>query len=167
MRIFITMFVVAIAVMALSRQAGANPADDKTQIEALVQTIVNGFIERDNAKVMTAYAPGDELVVFDLSPPLKHVGWQTVKDLNDKWFNAFKGKIEGNYSDLQLTVVGDVAYGSNIQHWKFTRTDGTSFEFNQRVMDVYRKINGRWYVVMEHASVPVDFDAGKPVLDAK
>jgi ketosteroid isomerase-like protein len=32
-----------------------------------------------------------------------------------------------------------------------------------RVTDVYRKIGGRWLVVQEHVSVPIDLDhGGKP-----
>ena len=28
--------------------------------------------------------------------------------------------------------------------------------------DVYKKVKGDWLIVQEHASVPVDFDTGKP-----
>jgi ketosteroid isomerase-like protein len=64
-------------------------------------------------------------------------------------------------------VVGDVAYGSNVQDWKFTRPDGTVFAFTTRLTDVYRKFDGRWRIVQEHGSVPVDLATLKPVLDAK
>ncbi len=38
-------------------------------------------------------------------------------------------------------------------------------EFVVRVSDVYRKIDGKWLIVQEHVSVPIDFTTGKPVPD--
>jgi hypothetical protein len=35
------------------------------------------------------------------------------------------------------------------------------------VSDVYRKLHGRWLIVQEHVSVPVDLDAGIPDLMSK
>jgi len=36
-----------------------------------------------------------------------------------------------------------------------------------RVTDVYRKTGGRWKIVQEHVSVPVDFATGKPDMLSK
>jgi len=35
------------------------------------------------------------------------------------------------------------------------------------VSDVYRKIHGKWLIVQEHVSVPVDLNTGKPDLLSK
>jgi ketosteroid isomerase-like protein len=34
-----------------------------------------------------------------------------------------------------------------------------------RVTDVYRKTDGKWLIVQEHVSVPIDFSSGKPMPD--
>jgi ketosteroid isomerase-like protein len=39
--------------------------------------------------------------------------------------------------------------------------DGTHSDAKVRVTDVYRKIDGKWLVVHEHVSVPIDA-SGKP-----
>ena len=44
-------------------------------------------------------------------------------------------------------------------------TDGTPIDMTVRVTDVYRKIDGKWLIVQEHVSVPIDFSTGKPVPD--
>jgi len=36
-----------------------------------------------------------------------------------------------------------------------------------RVTDVYKKIDGKWLVVHEHVSVPVDPTTNKPDMDSK
>jgi ketosteroid isomerase-like protein len=158
----------ALAVIpASASSADRKPLDDRGQIEALVDAIVTGFSGRDLDKIMSAYAPGNELVVFDASPPLEYVGWDAVKRLNEKWLAEFTGKIEGSYSEFHVTISHDLAYGHNIQTWNFTRPDGSMFSFIERVTDGYRKINGHWLVVHEHASLPVDLGTGKAVVDAK
>jgi ketosteroid isomerase-like protein len=70
-------------------------------------------------------------------------------------------------SELSITVVGTVAYGHNIQTAHFTAKDGTHTTAVVRVTDVYRKINGRWLIVQEHVSFPVDIASGKADLLSK
>jgi hypothetical protein len=36
-----------------------------------------------------------------------------------------------------------------------------------RTTDVYRKMNGKWFIVEEHNSVPVDLETMKPDLLSK
>jgi ketosteroid isomerase-like protein len=59
-------------------------------------------------------------------------------------------------------AVGDVAYGHSIQRIVATGTKGDPVDLTTRVTDVYRKLNGRWMIVQEHISIPVDLDTGKP-----
>lgn len=140
---------------------------DKAEIAAVTQAIVTGFSTRDMDMIMSSYSPHDDVEIFDIAPPIKYVGATTLRALNQHWLDSFTGTIEGSYRDLKVTVVGDVAYGSNVQDWKFTRPDGSVFAFTTRLTDVYRKIGGRWRVVLEHGSVPVDLETLQPVLDAK
>jgi len=34
-------------------------------------------------------------------------------------------------------------------------------ELNIRVTEIYQRINGKWQIIHEHASVPVDIKTGK------
>jgi ketosteroid isomerase-like protein len=59
-------------------------------------------------------------------------------------------------------VHGDVAFTRSIQHISATGSSGKSMDFVCRVTDVLEKRDGRWVIVQEHSSVPVDvFGAGK------
>jgi ketosteroid isomerase-like protein len=60
---------------------------------------------------------------------------------------------------------GKIGYGHSIQQVSGTGTDGTPMNMVARVTDVYRKIDGKWLIVQEHVSVPIDFSAGKPMPD--
>jgi ketosteroid isomerase-like protein len=45
-----------------------------------------------------------------------------------------------------------------------TDKQGKKLDLSVRVTDVYKKARGRWLIINEHVSVPVDLDAGMPDL---
>ncbi len=138
---------------------------ERAAVEQVTANIIKGFETRDLELLMSSYADSEDLVVIDLSPPLKYLGVKALRDLNTHWLASFTGSIEGSYEDFRVTVVGDVAYGTNIQKWRFTRPDGSIFAFTTRLSDVYRKYDGKWRIIEEHGSIPVDLATLKPVLD--
>ena len=104
---------------------------------------------------MQAYAPGNHLFVFDVTPPRQHVGWQDYKKDWQELFAVFPGPITYSISDFSITVLDSVAYSHRIEQGQFTRKDGSKMDLVVRVTDVYRKLRGQWLIVQEHVSVPV------------
>ena len=151
--------------MRAEQPAQAQGTDiERSAIEQVTANIVKGFETRDLELIMSSYADSPDLVVIDLSPPLKYVGVKALRDLNQHWFDTFTGSVEGSYEDFRVTIVGDVAYGTNVQKWRFTRPDGSVFAFTTRLSDVYRKYDGKWRIIEEHGSIPVDLTTLQPVL---
>jgi ketosteroid isomerase-like protein len=135
--------------------------DDKASIEALEKKYNDGFNARDVNAIMSCYAPGKRLFVFDAVPPREYPSWDAYKKDWEGLFAAYPGALSNKISEQSITVVGSVAYGHNIQTGYFTRKDGSRVDVVVRVSDVYRKINGEWLIVQEHVSFPVDIDTGK------
>jgi ketosteroid isomerase-like protein len=136
-------------------------ARDKAAIEALEARFAAAFNAKDVDAIMRVYEPGPGLFVFDVTPPRQHVGWADYRADWEDTLKATPGPIQFSISDLSVTVVGPVAYGHSIQRVRFTRANGSKARLVVRVSDVYRKIRGRWLIVQEHVSVPVDIDNGK------
>jgi ketosteroid isomerase-like protein len=134
---------------------------DHAQIEALEKGIAAGFNAKSADKIMSYYA-SEGLFVFDVSPPREHVGWADYRKDWQDLFAAFPGPVTAQFSEQSITVVGSVAYGHSIQDAHFTAKDGTTMELVVRVTDVYRKLGGKWKIVQEHVSVPVDLATLKP-----
>ena len=153
---------------AASPAPAAKPAgpSDKAQIEALEKGFTAGFDAKSVDKVMSYYAR-EGLFVFDVSPPREHVGWADYKKDFEGLFAAYPGPATMQLSELSITVVGSVAYGHSVQDAHFTAADGTVTEAMVRVTDVYRKLGGKWKIVQEHVSVPVDLATLKPDLLSK
>ena len=143
------------------------PRADRNQILALENQFTAAFRAKDVDAIMKVYAPGKDLFVFDVTPPRQHVGWDDYKKDWQDFFALFKGPVTFDISDLVVATDGTLGYGHSIQSVKGTSTDGKPIDFTVRVTDDYREIKGKWYVVQEHVSVPVDLATGKADLQSK
>jgi len=158
---------------AILASAGAVAADspaagsDKAGIQALESTYSDAVNSKDVDKVMSVYAPGKQLFVFDVIPPREYTSWEAFKKDWEGLFAAFPGPFKMTLSEQTIHVSGSLAYGHNIQTGEFTGKDGKKTVIISRTTDIYRKMNGKWLIVEEHNSVPVDLDTMKPDLQSK
>jgi len=160
-----TLTALCLATLAATNAVAADrPAAnaDKAAIQALEDTYNEGFNSKDVDKVMSVYVPGKQLFVFDVVPPREYRGWEAYKKDFEGLFSAYPGPIKNTLSEQTIHVVGSLAYGHNIQTGEFTGKDGKKVNFVVRTTDIYRKMNGKWLIVEEHNSVPVDLDTMKP-----
>lgn len=156
---------VALAIGAgLRIAAAADQSADEQAIRALQTRLAAAVSAGDLDGVMKDYAPGDELFVFDSDLPRQHKGWSAFKDDWGNFVHAAKDtKLE--VRDLGITVVGAAAFSHHLMHLTWTSTkDGSHHEQLMSMTDAYRKIGGKWLIVMEHFSLPVV--NGKAVLVA-
>ena len=141
--------------------------NDRAEIEALEKRYIDAFNAKDINAIMACYAPGKGLFVFDAVPPREYPSWDAYKRDWESLFAAYPGPISNAISGQSISVAGAVAYGHNIQTGYFTRKDGSRVNVAVRVTDVYRKVRGKWLIVHEHVSFPVDIDTGKADLLSK
>jgi ketosteroid isomerase-like protein len=164
----VTALGVALLVSATVVAADTSAASaDKAAIQALEDTYNNGFNSRDVDKVMSVYVTGKQLFVFDVVPPREYKGWDAYKKDFEELFSEFTGPMKNTISEQTIHVVGSLAYGHNVQSGEFTGKDGKTVKVVARTTDIYRKINGKWLIVEEHNSIPVDLDTMKPDLMSK
>jgi uncharacterized protein (TIGR02246 family) len=159
-----------VAILASANAMAADRAAanaDKAAIQALEDTYNEGFNSKDVDKVMSVYAPGKQLFVFDVVPPREYTSWEAYKKDFEGLFSAFPGPMKNTISERTIHVVGSLAYGHNIQTGEFAGKDGTKMNIVVRTTDIYRKMNGKWLIVEEHNSVPVALDTMKPDLLSK
>lgn len=142
-------------------------ADDDAAIRKLVAGISDAFRAKDVDKLMTFYQHGDDLVVFDVVPPRQYTGWDAYRKDFQRMFDAFDGPITFDVGELAITTDGTMAYSHSIDHVRGTLKNGATADHTVRVTDVYRKIGGRWLIVHEHISVPVDLATGTADLQSR
>jgi ketosteroid isomerase-like protein len=159
--------IVATTLTATFALANVARADDKADIQALEQRVGAGIRAKDADAVMANYVPGDSLVVFDLIPPRQYNGSDAYKK---DWAGVFGGCADSpkfEISDLDITADGKLAFSHSIQHFACTDAKGNKLEMTMRATDAYRKVKGKWLIVHEHLSAPIDLATGKADLTSK
>jgi uncharacterized protein (TIGR02246 family) len=152
-------FVCVIAlVTACSRRA------DET---ATIRKVIDGFVKAIRAKdidgVMSVFAP--EVVSFDISPPLQHGGGEAFVKRWQELFDSYQTPIDYELQDLSITAGDDVAFSHSLNRVSGTMKNGQKSDRWLRWTACFRKTNGKWLIVHEQVSVPVDMRSGKAVLD--
>ena len=154
------------AIYALAFRAEAK-TDDKGQIAALENHLISSINAKDLDGVMSVYVPDDSLFVFDVIPPREYVGASAYRQDWKGVLESFNGPINAKISDVQITSGNNLAFGHSVQHFSGTDHSGKNIDWTLRVTDCYRKINGKWLIVHEHYSVPVDLQTAKADLTSK
>lgn len=161
------MLAVALSLLALlGTPARGSESDDLSKLRTLEGTVASGFSNKNLDELMSVYAPGDSLFVFDVvGPPGTYRSWEGYRNALEHLFASFQGPLHFSISDLDIKASGDVAYGRSLQHVAGVRAkDGTPLDYTVHVTDVYRKIGGKWLIVQEHVSLPLERTTFKPML---
>ena len=143
--------------------------EHKKNDEAEIQRVLEGGVEAIRDKniegVMSLYA--QEVVSFDIVPPLRYVGAGAFRKPWEKVFSSFQGPIGYEIHDLNITVGDDVAFTHSLNRISGTMNTGQKTALWLRWTACLRKINGKWLIVHHQNSVPVDLETGRAVLSLK
>lgn len=137
----------------------------ETEIRNLLTRWEQAFRAKDVDGVMSAYAPGEVLVAFDIVPPLAKRGSDAYRRNYEEFFEMFSGPLEVELRDLRIIASEDVAFLHCFDRMSGTLVDGQRFDLWLRVTSGLQKINGEWRIVHDHVSVPTYFETGMAALD--
>ena len=143
--------------MSTQREAG------EAAIRQQIDKIVEGIQAKDLEGLEKIYA--EDVVSFDVEPPLQHVG---VAAKMKNWAKAFTFFQDVTYEvrDLTVTVGDDVAFGHCFGRLSGTLMNGTATSgMWVRGTFCFQKIDGSWLIMHDQASVPFDILSGKGVTD--
>jgi uncharacterized protein (TIGR02246 family) len=164
--------VAAIVLCVLGGMAGVVPAKaqagsaaDKAAIHGLYKQFNDAFNKKDVNAIMAVFAP--DVFVFDVVPPRQYVGWDAYKKDWVDVFASMPGPVTNQVVDLDVTIDGSVAYTHYINDGTMTDKDGKQMHVVARSTDVLRKKNGKWLIVQEHNSFPVDMSNGQADMQSK
>lgn len=128
-------------------------ADDEAALRALIEEWAAAIRAKDIDAVMRHYA--SDVVVFDVMPPLFVKGADAYRRNWQGWFDALDGQADFQFIELHLEAAGDIAYCFSVNRLRARYRDGGKHDAQTRATVCFRKIDGRWLVVHEHASVPM------------
>ena len=142
-----------------------NKKNDEAAIQRLLDDGIRSLRDKNIEGVMSLYA--QEVVSFDIVPPLRYIGADAFRKVWEEIFFVFQGPINYEIADLSITVGDDVAFTHSLNRMSGTLTNGQKLDHWLRWTACFRKVNGKWLLVHHQASVPVDLETGKALLDLK
>ncbi len=153
----------------LSLQSSMTIEENRTKNEAAIRELIDGFVKAIRAKdingVMSVFAP--DVISFDLGPPLQHRGGNMFTKRWQELFESYQTPIDYEVRDLSISASDDVAFSHSLNRISGTMKNGRQTDRWLRWTAGYRKTNGKWLIVHEQVSVPVDVGNGKAMLDLK
>jgi ketosteroid isomerase-like protein len=149
---------VGLAAAFIPTLAAAGPADD-AKIRAARAELVAAMKGKNLDAIMSHYAP--DVVVYDAGPPREYVGAAAFRENWRGFLVGLPGPWSVEASEGAVATGGSLGYARTIVHFVCTDAKGAKVEFTDRLTDVYRRIGGKWLIVHEHTSFPVDFETAK------
>jgi ketosteroid isomerase-like protein len=145
------------------------PDDDTTTrsdlpaISAVIDAVTKAVRGNDVEAFLAHCAP--EIVIFDMSPPLQYRGAAALRKNWALALGSFEGPIEYEIEHLDIHVSGDIAFSRSLARFGGTTKDGRRLMSHLRLTFGFRKNAGRWVIIHEHMSVPIDRESGQGLLD--
>ncbi|HKA19224.1 MAG TPA: SgcJ/EcaC family oxidoreductase [Blastocatellia bacterium] len=140
--------------------------DEEGMIRRLTEEWVDALRARDLDRMMKNYSP--DVTVFDISPPLQYVGAEAYRRKWEQMFKSIEGPIGYEVREMTVTAGDEVAFCHCLNRISGKMKGGKGNDGAWiRVTVCFRKVDGRWMVTHEHASVPFDGKSGKASLDLK
>ena len=119
--------------------------------EVAMDALRNG----DATPYIDSWARDADVTLYGAWGPVDQ-GWETISDTL-RWVAR---RFSGGTDEVELTLVGssgDLAYSVGFERDQVSIDHAPSQEMILRVTQVYRRIDGRWWVVHRHADVlPAD-----------
>src|SRR5438105_11098713 len=140
---------------------------NEAEIRDVYDRWAKAFRAHDLDGIMAVYAPGDAVVSYDIVAPLQYVGKDAYRKDYQEFLAQYDGPIEVEYRDLRIVAGKDVAFLNALERLSGTLKNGQKSDLWVRATSGLRKINGKWLIVHDHISVPIDFATGKAVMDLK
>ena len=142
-----------------------NKAKNEAAIRELIERFARAFRVKDVDGCMSVFAR--EIVSYDILPPLQAVGAETFVTHWQEFFESYQGPIHVEFPDVSIAAGDDVAFSYCLHRIAGTLKSGHKTDFWLRWTAGWRKSNGKWLIVHEQVSVPVDLGSGKAMMDLK
>jgi ketosteroid isomerase-like protein len=132
--------------------------DPKAQVEAIERRLMwlySNDLPKHVDEIFEYFDDSPEMLQFDLMSPREFKGPAFRKHFNDL-VSEFSSNIKVDIIDMQTHADNRLAFVSSLQRNYGVDPKGKPFDFTFRVTDCFHKVNGKWKIVHEHVSFPID-----------
>jgi ketosteroid isomerase-like protein len=125
--------------------------NDEARIREIAEAWRQAVLAKDTSALVAHYAA--DAVVFDVVPPASMQGVEHYCENWQRWFDSINGPFTFEFREMHVAASGDIAFLHSLN-----RVAAGGRDDIVRATVCFRKIDGDWRVVHEHASVPLMMD---------
>jgi len=107
----------------------------------------------------------EDVVTFDVLPPLLRRGPGPIVEKTQQWFDGYASDIGYQVEELEVRADQNLGFCSFVYNVKGTLTTGDAVDMWVRATLCCLKVDGDWRIVHDHESVPFDPQTGMAVID--
>ncbi|MBD8561853.1 nuclear transport factor 2 family protein [Pseudomonas fluorescens] len=139
----------------------AQQPSDRAEIERIERQLAT---TADPARLAAFYAPGAIPVLYEgIAPGIYRGNAAIVKAYAAQMVGL--QSLEAQIIESTIDVSGDLATAFAVLRVTASTADGQHRSATFRETDIFKRINGRWLIVHQHTSYPVDPLTGKALFD--
>ena len=132
--------------------------------EELIQIYKTAVLKKD----LEAYASifDDKVYVFDTWQIWSYDGLPSWREMAKSWFSSLGTDHDSvTFDDIKIQSSGELALITAIMKFTAVSEEGEELRFLQnRLTWVAKKKDGRWKIIHQHTSSPVDFETMQVIL---
>jgi uncharacterized protein YndB with AHSA1/START domain/ketosteroid isomerase-like protein len=127
---------------------------DEADLRDLFEAWFDASERKDLDASMDPVAP--DVVSYEHEAPQEYRGVEAVREVCAAGFDYQTGDFRWDIPDLQIRVAGDLAVTWGLNRMRDVQPDGSTRERWSRGTRVFERRDGRWRMVHQHVSFPVD-----------
>ena len=135
-------------------------------IETVLRTATAAVARGDIDGLIAMFHDVPETFVYDFTPP-RRIDLTTLRENFTAMTAAAQGPVTCEVVEVATdALTDDIAWTAAILHVFASMKDGSELDITYRATDLWRKIDDRWAVIHEHASMPVNPFTGQADLQS-
>lgn len=131
---------------------------DQSEVEAIqarIQQKRDSYLARDADGALDTWLKDPRVCVFDLGTTPQYFGWDALYTTTHEMVDGSVGPFDIDFGTPTVIVSGDLGCSWQILRVRTDQKSGTRTDIMVRQTDIWNKVDGRWYIVHEHNSLPM------------
>jgi uncharacterized protein (TIGR02246 family) len=126
--------------------------EDDAQILLVFEQWAKAVRSEDRAAIRANHDV--DMIMFDVPPPFQSLGLDAYMATWETFYEYAERPVAFDFSGIQVTCGGDVAFVTAIGHCVTTDGKGQREPLDFRLTMGLRKLSGEWRITHEHHSLP-------------
>jgi len=143
--------------------------DRQLAAEQELRALFDAWFNASQAKdIEGSMAPiATNVLAYEHEQPLQHSGIAALREICQAGLDAATDKFRWDVPDMKIIIRGDIAVTWGLNRMHFEPAGKPASDSWSRGTRIFQRLGGRWQMIHQHVSYPMDPESGKASTDLK